>query len=982
MAAYTGPFPFTNNGTVNSVSVTDTTFSGGITNAGVITPGAINVVDSTINGEILDTGFIAGGITVVSSTINGEIVDTGFVAGGISVDAASKIQAGSVGVGAIFVEGSSFLGGIINNGTLQSTKTAGIAVGVASFGGGISNSGSIQAGVVGIEAVATSTFGGGISNSGSIQAGDFGITLSGQGILTGGVSNSGVINAVGGILVSGSTFGGGVSNSGTIDAGNFGILVGPVSTFSGGVNNSGTISVAGTSVMPSNAFGISVDDVASFGGGVVNSGSIISSNEGIALNQVATVAGTISNMGFITGRVGIAATASGAISIFDSGTIDGTDGTAIDLSQNAGGNALTLGAGYSITGNVLGSGSDTFQLGGAGDGSFNLNTLGTQYTGFSTFDVVSGTWTVTGTFAPFAPWTVEGGTLIEDGTLSIGAIVDNTGTLVLSTGSNVAGAVTLYASATLEFDSSFSYQGPVTIAGAVDFAVAAGQTVTLTSPVFDGVTAGELIKIGAGTLVLGDQSLPDNYTGGTVIDAGTLEIGSGSTVVGSVTFAGNAATLRLDSGANQIGGGEITGAAVGDAIDLRFASFAAGERAVWSQGAGGGGLSLDSANGATLASLNLTGNFAPQQFTALSDGSGGTLIDIVPQPPNAPPASGTSADMITRNGIDGDFEIYDVGRNTILGAGYLGQVGLEWQVAGFGDFGGDASDMIVRNGATGQFEVYDISNNNIASAAALGQVGLEWQVAGFGDFSGNSNETDMLMRNSNTGAFEVFDIANNTITSAAPMGQVGLEWQVAGFGDFAARPNETDMLMRNSNTGTFEVFDIANNTITSAVPMRQVGLEWQVAGFGDFSGNANETDMLMRNSNTGAFEVFDIANNTITSAAPMGQVGLEWQVAGFGDFSGNANETDMLMRNSNTGAFEVFDISHNTITSDAPMGQVGLEWQVGGIAPASLSQLTQAMAGFAPANGGFDTSSPLGPAMVQSVTPAMLVSGNTTSHQA
>ena len=74
----------------------------------------------------------------------------------------------------------------------------------------------------------------------------------------------------------------------------------------------------------------------------------------------------------------------------------------------------------------------------------------------------------------------------------------------------------------------------------------------------------------------------------------------------------------------------------------------------------------------------------------------------------------------------------------------------------------------------------------------------------------------------------------------------------------------------------------------------------------------------------------------------MGQVGLDWQIAGFGDLSGNANETDMLMRNSNTGAFELFDISHNQITLASGMGQVGLEWSV------ASSQLTQAMAAFAP----------------------------------
>ena len=146
----------------------------------------------------------------------------------------------------------------------------------------------------------------------------------------------------------------------------------------------------------------------------------------------------------------------------------------------------------------------------------------------------------------------------------------------------------------------------------------------------------------------------------------------------------------------------------------------------------------------------------------------------------------------------------------------------------------------------------------------MGQVGAQWQVAGFGDFSGRANETDMLMQNSNTGAFEVYDISNNAITSAAGMGQVGAPWQVAGFGDFSGHANETDMLMRNANTGAFEVYDISNNAITSAAGMGQVGMEWQVAGFGDFSGNANETDMLMRDSSTGAFELYDISNNAIT----------------------------------------------------------------------------------------------------------------------
>ena len=190
-------------------------------------------------------------------------------------------------------------------------------------------------------------------------------------------------------------------------------------------------------------------------------------------------------------------------------------------------------------------------------------------------------------------------------------------------------------------------------------------------------------------------------------------------------------------------------------------------------------------------------------------------------------------DMLMRNSNTGNFEVYDIGNNAINNATPMGQVGVEWQVAGFGDFSGHAGetgDMLMRNGNTGQFGLTDVKpNNTITSAGPMGQVGLEWQIAGFGDFSGDPNETDMLMRDTNNGKFEVYDISNNTITSAAPMGQVGMEWQVAGFGPING-VGTSDMLMRNTNTGAFEIYDIANNTITNATAMGQVGSEWSVAG--------------------------------------------------------------------------------------------------------------------------------------------------------
>ena len=191
-------------------------------------------------------------------------------------------------------------------------------------------------------------------------------------------------------------------------------------------------------------------------------------------------------------------------------------------------------------------------------------------------------------------------------------------------------------------------------------------------------------------------------------------------------------------------------------------------------------------------------------------------------------------------------------------------------------------------------------------------------------------------------------------------------------GDHGMELWETD----GTTAGTTMVKDI-NPGINGSDPsaLTNIGgvLYFGVQSSGDGQGNelwrsdgtANETDMLMRNKNTGAFEIYDISNNAITSAAAMGQVGLEWSVVGFGPING-AGASDMLMRNNNTGAFEVYDISNNAITLATGMGQVGLEWSVAGIASdpaggaaAAGAQLAQAMASYAPADGGQDTSPPV-----------------------
>jgi hypothetical protein len=107
-------------------------------------------------------------------------------------------------------------------------------------------------------------------------------------------------------------------------------------------------------------------------------------------------------------------------------------------------------------------------------------------------------------------------------------------------------------------------------------------------------------------------------------------------------------------------------------------------------------------------------------------------------------------------------------------------------------------------------ELYNIGNNVITSVSNLGTIGLNFQVAGFGDFNADGT-TDMMLRNTHTGALEIYDIKNNAIVSASSPGTVGPDFQVAGFGPFHA-PAAFDMILRNKNTGEFEVYDVPRPT--------------------------------------------------------------------------------------------------------------------------------------------------------------------------
>lgn len=430
---------------------------------------------------------------------------------------------------------------MINTGNVASTSGRGL---YADGGSGnpspvavsVTNSGIVQAGLAGIRVIGyhgTAS----LSNSNSVTSetrqalvtwaadGDASITNSGtvlaksyvavHGMADGGnvtITNSGSVearNTSGGSLVG---YHGIRAEAGYEDAGlyyGFGNVtvtneaVGEVTAASGialyAWSNQGTISITNDGML-SGALGIAADTRAGTIG-IANTNSVVANGPAITTGDANT---TITNSGTIK-------------------TLAGAGSAAISMGR--GNNELKLLAGSSITGIVTNGtsggveqiGVNTLTLDGSTNSSFDVSQIGAtptqrglafngnlyegtgttdsgQYRGFSQFTKTgTSTWTLTdssGTARADQNWVIQAGTLVGSTKTLKGASITNNAALVFDQGA----------------------EG--TYAGVIS-------------------GSGTLTKTGAGKLILtGDNT----YTGNTVIDQGTLQIGNGGTT-GSV--AGN-----------------------------------------------------------------------------------------------------------------------------------------------------------------------------------------------------------------------------------------------------------------------------------------------------------------------------------------------------------------------------------------------------------------------------------------------------------
>ena len=588
----TGTATFTNNGAPTSVTISNTT--------------SINTLNFTTAAPAYS--FTVG--NAATFTING----TG--GNGTTNDSASN-PAFNVNAGA----------------TLALADGVSAEIGALAGGGSVSLGPTDPSTILFIASGTSTTFSGSFSGAGSLELDTTGTTLT----LTG-ASNGGNIGTIGGDLDLCSCFNGGLTISGgslTVGgsfAGGVQVEGGTLSVINGGRLQIGSLSNPAALLVASNMLISGPGSSVTVTGGptgvgifgqtaslVISNGGVLNSQAGAEIDALpfdptgqpsvtVTGPGSIWNVGDpgfgVTLAVGGGTTSgAGTLTIANGGTVnvsglmtvgDGITGTSL-VTVTGSGSVLNVSNGLEIGGPGCGCGSPGVGTLTVADGAVVNSAASTAIFAGSTLNLGNGGLS---------------GAIVTPAIANDGQIVANF-TDTLSLAANISGAGTLgkLGSGTLILTGNNTYTGGTTIAGGTLQIGNGGTTGSITGNVTNNATlafnrsnaltvagvisgSGAVQQLGSGTTTL---TANNTYTGGTLVNAGMLQLGAGASLAAAGALTVNGGVFNLNGNNQTVGALAGTGGAIalgsgtltaGDASNTTLAAAISGSGGFVKQGSG------------------------------------------------------------------------------------------------------------------------------------------------------------------------------------------------------------------------------------------------------------------------------------------------------------------------------------------------------------------------------------------------------------
>ncbi|MGQ5524006.1 autotransporter-associated beta strand repeat-containing protein [Chitinimonas sp. PSY-7] len=579
----------------------------------------------------------------------------------------TTISAGTLQIGNGGTSGN-IVGNVTDNGTLAFNRSDDI-----NFTGNISGTGALTKQGAGVLTLSgTNTYTGDTTiSAGSLQVGNGGTTgsLAGNVInntaltfnrsddlgYTGNISGAGALTKLGaGVLtLSGMNthVGGTTVSAGTLQigsGGNSGSLVGDVTnngvlafnrsddiSFSNIISGSGALLKQGNGILTlSNANTYTGGTTISAGTLQIGSGGISGSLVGSVVNNAALAFNRSDDISFtdtISGTGVLVKQGSGILTLAN--TAGHTGGTTISAGTLQVGNGSTTG---SLAGDVTNNASLVFHR---ADGS---NFMGAVRGSGSLIKQGAGVLTLTGAASHTGGTTISAGTLQVGGGGNSGSLagdITNNATLLFNRSDDInvagtisgSGAVTKQGTGVLILTGTNAHTGGTTVSTGTLQLGNGGTSGNVTGDItnnailafnrsddinFAGAVTGSgtLVKHGAGTLTLTGNT---SHTGGTIISAGTLQIGNGGNLAGDIINNATLAFNRTD--------------------DLEFAGSVSGTGTIGKTGAGkltltgdnsgfSGATTIDA--GSVLLTGRLAGSVTLQRNGTLQIGNGGASGDL------------------------------------------------------------------------------------------------------------------------------------------------------------------------------------------------------------------------------------------------------------------------------------------------------------------------------------------------------------------